>query len=68
MELGALAGDLDMFPYEVLESIARRLGFGPALRRALDGIDRLDGLEGPDGPEGLDGLDGQEELEARETP
>jgi putative tRNA adenosine deaminase-associated protein len=37
MELGALSGDLDMFPYEVLESIARRLGFGPALERALDG-------------------------------
>jgi hypothetical protein len=26
-----------MFPYEVLESIARRLGFGAALERALDG-------------------------------
>jgi putative tRNA adenosine deaminase-associated protein len=37
MELGALSGDLDMFPYEVLESIARRLGFGQALERALDG-------------------------------
>ncbi|HEX3922297.1 MAG TPA: tRNA adenosine deaminase-associated protein [Streptosporangiaceae bacterium] len=37
MELGALSGDLDMFPYEVLESIARRLGFGSALERALDG-------------------------------
>lgn len=37
MELGALSGDLDMFPYEVLEIIARRLGFGPALKRALDG-------------------------------
>ena len=37
MELGALSGDLDMFPYEVLEIIARRLGFGPALERALDG-------------------------------
>lgn len=37
MELGALSGDLDMFPYEVLESIARRLGFGLALERALDG-------------------------------
>jgi putative tRNA adenosine deaminase-associated protein len=53
MELGALSGDLDMYPYEVLESIARRLGFGPALKRALDGLD------GPDEPDGLDsdGLD-----------
>jgi hypothetical protein len=32
-----LSGDLDMFPYEVLEIIARRIGFGPALERALDG-------------------------------
>jgi putative tRNA adenosine deaminase-associated protein len=49
MELGALSGDLDMYPDEVLESIARRLGFGPALKRALDGlagVDRLDGLDG----------------------
>jgi len=37
MELGMLSGDLDMFPYEVLEIIARRIGFGPALERALDG-------------------------------
>jgi putative tRNA adenosine deaminase-associated protein len=37
MELGALSGDLDMFPSEALEIIARRLGFGPALERALDG-------------------------------
>jgi putative tRNA adenosine deaminase-associated protein len=36
MELGALAGDLDLFPDEVLASIARRLGFGPAFERALD--------------------------------
>jgi putative tRNA adenosine deaminase-associated protein len=36
MELGALSGDLDLFPDEVLASIARRLGFGPALERALD--------------------------------
>lgn len=46
MELGALSGDLDMFPYEVLETIARRLGFGPALKGALDG---LDGRDGPPG-------------------
>ena len=37
MELGAISGDLDMYPSEALESIARRLGFGPALERALDG-------------------------------
>ena len=36
MDLGALARDLDLFPDEVLASIARRLGFGPALERALD--------------------------------
>ena len=36
MELGALAGDLDLFPDEVLASLARRLGFGPALERALE--------------------------------
>ena len=46
MELGALSGDLDMFPDEVLESIARRLGFGPALKRALDGLPGLDGVRG----------------------
>jgi putative tRNA adenosine deaminase-associated protein len=38
MELGAISGDLDMYPSEALESIARRLGFGPALERALDGV------------------------------
>ena len=36
MELGALSGDLDLFPDEVLASIARRIGFGSALERALD--------------------------------
>jgi putative tRNA adenosine deaminase-associated protein len=36
MELGAISGDLDLFPDEMLASIARRLGFGPALERALD--------------------------------
>ena len=36
MDLGALSGDLDMFPDEALGSIARQLGFGPALDRALD--------------------------------
>jgi putative tRNA adenosine deaminase-associated protein len=38
MELGALSGDLDLFPYEVLEIIARRIGFGHALQRALDSV------------------------------
>jgi putative tRNA adenosine deaminase-associated protein len=36
MDLGALSGDLDLFPDEALANIARRLGFGPALDRALD--------------------------------
>jgi putative tRNA adenosine deaminase-associated protein len=36
MELGALAGDLDLFPDEVLARIAGRLGFASALERALD--------------------------------
>jgi putative tRNA adenosine deaminase-associated protein len=36
MDLGALSGDLDLFPDEALASIARRIGFGPALDRALD--------------------------------
>lgn len=37
MELGALAGDLDLFPDEALASIAARIGFGDAMERALDG-------------------------------
>jgi putative tRNA adenosine deaminase-associated protein len=36
MELGALSGDLDMFPDEILASLAGRLGFGHAMERALD--------------------------------
>jgi putative tRNA adenosine deaminase-associated protein len=36
MELGAISGNLDLFPDEMLISIARRLGFGHALERALD--------------------------------
>ena len=36
MELGAISGDLDLFPDEMLANIARRLGFGHALDRALD--------------------------------
>jgi putative tRNA adenosine deaminase-associated protein len=58
MELGALSGDLDMYPYEVLETIARRLGFGPAFGRALDGLDGHDGVDRVDDADGLDGLDG----------
>jgi putative tRNA adenosine deaminase-associated protein len=38
MELCALAGDLDLFPDEVLASLARRVGFGPAFDRAIDSI------------------------------
>jgi putative tRNA adenosine deaminase-associated protein len=36
MELCALSGDLDLFPDEVLASLARRIGFGPAFDRAID--------------------------------
>ena len=36
MELGALSGDLDLFPDEILASLAGRLGFGQAMERALD--------------------------------
>jgi putative tRNA adenosine deaminase-associated protein len=36
MELGALSGDLDLFPDEMLASIASRLGFGPAFERAIE--------------------------------
>jgi putative tRNA adenosine deaminase-associated protein len=36
MELGALSGDLDLYPDEVLASLARRIGFGQALERALN--------------------------------
>ena len=36
MELCALSGDLDLFPDEVLASLARRLGFGPVFEKALD--------------------------------
>jgi putative tRNA adenosine deaminase-associated protein len=36
MELGAMSGDLDRFPDEILSSLADRLGFGPAMQRALD--------------------------------
>src|ERR1700759_2872517 len=36
MELGAISGDLDLFPDEMIASLARRIGFGHALERALD--------------------------------
>jgi putative tRNA adenosine deaminase-associated protein len=36
MDLGMLAGDLDLFPDEALSVIARKLGFGHAFDRALD--------------------------------
>lgn len=36
MELGALAGDLDLYPDEVLSSIAGRLGFAATFERAVD--------------------------------
>ncbi len=36
MDLGAVSGDLDLYPDEALVRLARRMGFGPALERALD--------------------------------
>ncbi|RJL32267.1 tRNA adenosine deaminase-associated protein [Bailinhaonella thermotolerans] len=36
MELGALSGDLELYPDEVLASIASRLGFAQPFERALD--------------------------------
>ncbi|WP_433178684.1 tRNA adenosine deaminase-associated protein [Actinoallomurus sp. CA-150999] len=36
MELGALSGDLDLYPDEMLASIAKRLGFGAAFERAIE--------------------------------
>jgi putative tRNA adenosine deaminase-associated protein len=36
MELCALSGDLDLFPDEVLSSLARRIGFGAVFDRAMD--------------------------------
>jgi putative tRNA adenosine deaminase-associated protein len=35
MDLGMIAGDLDLFPDEALTIIARKIGFGQALERAL---------------------------------
>ncbi|MEV5705368.1 tRNA adenosine deaminase-associated protein [Actinoallomurus sp. NPDC052274] len=36
MELGALSGDLDLYPDEMLSSIAKRLGFAVAFERAIE--------------------------------
>lgn len=38
MDLGAVSGDLDLFPDEALVRLAQRMGFGPALERALDAV------------------------------
>ncbi|MGI9008491.1 MAG: tRNA adenosine deaminase-associated protein [Streptosporangiaceae bacterium] len=38
MELCVLSGDLDLFPDEVLASLARRVGLGPAFDRALESL------------------------------
>ena len=35
MDLGMIAGDLDLFPDEAIAIIARKLGFGQALERAI---------------------------------
>jgi putative tRNA adenosine deaminase-associated protein len=36
MDLGAVSGDLDLYPDEALLRLARRMGFGSALERVLD--------------------------------
>ena len=36
MDLGMVAGDLDLFPDEALALLARKIGFGQALERVLD--------------------------------
>jgi putative tRNA adenosine deaminase-associated protein len=38
MELGALCDDLDLYPDQMLDSIAGRLGFGDIFRRALESV------------------------------
>jgi putative tRNA adenosine deaminase-associated protein len=38
MELGALSGDLDLYPDEMLLSIAGRLGFAHPFERAVDSL------------------------------
>jgi putative tRNA adenosine deaminase-associated protein len=36
MDLAAISSDVEMYPDEAVEAIASRLGFGPAMERALD--------------------------------
>jgi putative tRNA adenosine deaminase-associated protein len=36
MDLAAISSDMEMYPDEAVEAIATRLGFGPAMERALD--------------------------------
>ena len=36
MDLAAISSDMEMYPDEAVEAIAGRLGFGPAMERALD--------------------------------
>jgi len=38
MELGAISGDLELYPDEMLLSIANRIGFAAAFERAVDAI------------------------------
>lgn len=38
MELGAISGDLELYPDEMLLSIAGRIGFAPAFERAMDAM------------------------------
>ena len=38
MELGAISGDLDQYPDEMLLSIAEKIGFGIPFERALDSL------------------------------
>ncbi|HEY8481135.1 MAG TPA: tRNA adenosine deaminase-associated protein [Spirillospora sp.] len=38
MELGAISGDLELYPDEMLLSIASRLGFAAAFERAMDAV------------------------------
>lgn len=38
MELGAISGDLELYPDEMLLSIAGRIGFAHAFERALDTV------------------------------
>ncbi|GAA2125650.1 tRNA adenosine deaminase-associated protein [Actinomadura napierensis] len=38
MELGAISGDLELYPDEMLLSVAGRVGFAPAFERALDAV------------------------------